>query len=98
MLGQVHKVELIPKAKNCDELFFERQVYWWEPPYMLTEMGEAYCHWSEPMSQDTNGKWKQRAEKMAHVPLIFTDELSHTDPDNGVRVLPYDSAVRQLCN
>ena len=97
-LGQVHQVELIPKAKNCDELFFERQVYWWEPAYMLTEMGEAYCHWAEPTSQSPNGNWNQKAEKMAHLPLMFTDELSHTDPDNGIRVLPYDLSVRLLCN
>ena len=84
---------MIPKAKNCDELFFERQVYWWEPPYMLTEMGEAYCHWSEPSSTNNNGNWRQKAEKLGRVPLIFMDELSHTDPDNGIRVLPYDSAV-----
>ena len=90
----MHKVELIPKAKNCDELFFKRQVYWWDPPYKLTEIGEAYCHWSKPKEQTSNGNWRQRAEKMAHVPLMFTDELSHTDPDNGIRVLPYDSAVR----
>ena len=63
---------------------------------MLTEMGEAYCHWSEPAYQTNNGNWKQRAEKMAHVPLMFTDELSHTDPDNGIRVVPYDSAVRHF--
>ena len=87
---------MIPKAKDCDELFFKRQVYWWEPAYMLTDMGpgEAYCHWAKPKYQLANGNWRQRAEKMAHVPLMFTDELSHTDPDNGIRVLPYDSAVR----
>ena len=97
--GQVHNVRLIPKAKNCDELFFEKQVYWWEPAYMLTEMGEAYCHWAEPMSQSpSNGNWNQKAEKIAHLPLMFTDELSHADPDNGIRVLPYDLSVRLLCN
>ena len=62
---------------------------------MLTEMGGAYCHWSEPSSTNNNGNWRQKAEKMARVPLIFMDELSHTDPDNGIRVVPYDSAVRQ---
>ena len=35
----------------------------------------------------------QYAEKLAHTPLMFTDELTHTDPDNGVRVVPYDSGV-----
>ena len=90
---QVNNIELVPRARNCDDLFYKRQVYWWEPTYLLTEVGMANCHWAKPKELGSNGKYMQYAEKMAHTPLMFTDELTHTDPDNGVRVVPYDSGV-----
>ena len=90
---QVNNIELVPRARNCDDLFYKRQVYWWEPTYLLTEVGTAKCHWAKPKELNSNGKYMQYAEKLAHTPLMFTDELTHTDPDNGVRVVPYDSGV-----
>ena len=89
---QVYDIQLVPKAQNCDELFFKRQVFWWEPLYDLVD-GEMYCDWAKPNFQDSEGNWRQLTEKLARMPLIFTDRLTRENQDDGIRIGPHDSYV-----
>ena len=52
-----------------------------------------YCDWAKPNFQDSEGNWRQLTEKLAKMPLIFTDRLTHENSDDGVRIGPYDSSV-----
>ena len=90
--SQVYDIQLVPKAQNCDELFFKKQVFWWEPLYDLVD-GEMYCDWAKPNFQDSEGNWRQLTEKLARMPLIFTDRLTRENQDDGIRIGPYDSYV-----
>ena len=90
---QVYDIQLIPKARSCSELFFEKQVYWWEPLYHLADGKEMFCDWAKPNYQDSEGNWRQLTEKLAQMPLIFTDRLTYENSDDGVRIGPYDSSV-----
>ena len=84
---------MIPKAKDCSDLFYVKQVYWWEPLYDLADGGEMYCDWAKPNYQDSEGNWRQLTEKLARMPLIFTDRLTHENSDDGIRIGPHDSSV-----
>ena len=91
---QVYDISLVPKSKNCDELFFEKQVFWWEPTYDLVEGGKMLCDWAKPNYQDSEGSWIQSIEKMARVPLISTDRLTHENSEDGIRIGP---SVSKMC-
>ena len=52
-----------------------------------------YCDWAKPNYQDSEGNWRQATEKLAQMPLIFTDLLTFQNSNDGVMIAHYDSLV-----
>ena len=94
---QVHQIADVPKSLDCNDLYYRRQVFWWSD--YLTEAGLLSCKMSRP-KQLLSGAWSQQAEKMAQTALMFSDQLSRTSPDDGIRITSYDAGVseRRLFN
>ena len=56
------------------------------------------CDWAKPNYQDSEGSWIQSIEKMARVPLISTDRLTHENSEDGIRIGPSVSKMfYKLC-
>ena len=78
-------------SRDCNDLYYNKQVYWWSN--YITDEGKLNCYWSKPASITSSGNHKQEAEKFAMSGLIFTDELSTSTPDDGIRIMPHDAGV-----
>ena len=77
-------VEKYPESQSCDELYFNRQVLFWQD-YKVANMKNVKCEYSRP-NYLHNKAWYQNTEKLARNYLFFSDALSHTEPDKGVLI------------
>ena len=77
-------VEKYPESQSCDELYFNRQVLFWQD-YKVANMKNVKCEYSRP-NYLHNKAWYQNTEKLARNYLFFSDPLSHTEPGKGVMI------------
>ena len=84
-LLKVFLVEKYEESQSCDDLYFTRQVLYWQD-YKIANLKNVQCDYSRP-NYNNNNAWYQSTEKLARNYLFFSDPLSHTDQDKGVSII-----------
>ena len=81
----MHDITKVELSDTCSHLYYQKQVYT-PGTFMLSSFDSPIvCEFTKPVKMD-GGEWDQDTEKLAKTALIFTDELSHTTPSDGISV------------
>ena len=72
-------------SETCAHLYYQKQVYL-QGTYLLSSINTPIqCSFTKPVKM-ISGSYDQDTEKLAQTALIFSDELSHKTPSEGVIV------------
>ena len=66
---QVYDISLVPKSKNCDELFFEKQVFWWNQPMTLLKAERCSATGQSQTTRTQRGVGYSRLRRWQKCPL-----------------------------
>ena len=77
-------ISVFEESPSCDHLYFSKQVMF-PGEYKLADI-TARCHYSLP-ARLSGSSWDQKAEKLARSSLMFSDSVSRSNPNQGVKVL-----------
>ena len=90
---KVFSTSIFPAAKTCDNLYFRKQVQFWDE-YKVGDV-DGVCEYSAPAKLSA-GSWNQKAEKLARTSIMFSDKVSVETPDQGVTVDYEDGGAENL--
>ena len=88
---QVFLVEKYNESSSCDDLYFRSQVFFWQD-YKIVSLKNVKCDYSRPNYLYKNN-WYQTSEKLARNSLFFSDSVSHTEPDKGVKITQQSASL-----
>ena len=90
---QVYQVDSLDMSSNCDNLYFKKQVYYWDK-YKIKD-SNAKCRYSSPVVKNGNS-WTLITQKMARNSIMFSDQLSIENPAQGIQVKYDQEAFESL--
>ena len=98
----MYEISKVALSETCGQLYYQKQVYN-AGSYVLSSISsQIQCKFNEPVKMIA-GSYNHNSEKLAQTALIFSDQLSHLQPSEGIKVhscpsLPCSSSTNIMEN